>query len=237
MKGRISARGRVRTLRSRQRWAPGFHSHSWPDPARAGKPCGRDKAGVLQQGAAARAAWAPAALHLSRVRLLARRGGGRRCTLRTRRTPRRGPVADPSRRRPVAHPRQGLSEHPLQRPDADHGRQRGAPAAGVDLLHRHPPRARGRAAGRREHDVRGEPVSQPAVRAGPAQRRRPPVDVRAPAAARGAGRGLLRRGEPRRLVRPRQGLLQHARQPDGRRGRGDRQGGVAHAAGRPAAKP
>ena len=66
----------------------------------------------------------------------------------------------------------------------------------------------------RQHDVHRDAVPQHRLRARPDQARRAgQVELRAEAAGGRAGRGLLRRREPRRRVRRRQDLLQHARRP------------------------
>ena len=58
------------------------------------------------------------------------------------------------------------------------------------------------------------------------------VEVRAQARSVRAGRRVLRRRQPRRRVRRRQGLPQHARQPDDRARRRQRQGDLALPRGR-----
>ena len=55
---------------------------------------------------------------------------------------------------------------------------------------------------------------------------RGPLEVRAQALGLGAGRGLLRHGQPRLRLRRRPDLLQHPRLPHRRGGRRDRQGGL-----------
>ena len=123
------------------------------------------------------------------------------------------------------HSRQELRLHPVQRPRPDHRRQRRAAPGRLDVLDRHRPRARGRAAGGREYDVRRHALPQHALRARPhASGRSAQVEVHAHADARGAGGGLLRRREPGRGLLGRPDLLQHA-------GRAHRRGGCRHGAG------
>ena len=82
-----------------------------------------------------------------------------------------------------------------------HRRQRRAAEGRLDVLDRHPERARRRAAVVGRHDVRRHAVSQRRLRLRPAQSRRPAeVDLQAAAVGGGAGRRLLRRREPRRGV-------------------------------------
>ena len=81
-----------------------------------------------------------------------------------------------------------------------------------------------------EDDVHRHPLPQHALRARPhASRRSAQVEVHAHADARGAGRGLLRRGEPGRGLLGRPDLLQHARRAHRRGGRRDGTGSLEHA--------
>ena len=87
--------------------------------------------------------------------------------------------------------------------DRDHADEREGPAAGVDVLDGRAARPRGGADRREQHDVRRHAVPEHALRARPHEARRAEeVEVRAEAAAGGAGRGLLRRRESRRRRTP-----------------------------------
>ncbi len=127
---------------------------------------------------------------------------------------------------------QELRQHPLQRARRDQRPDGQEPQGGLDLLDRQHTRRGGGAAHRRQHDVRGGAVPQLPLRARPRQRGRAQVGLQAAGGQLGPGGRLLRPGQPRRGLRRRQDLLQHARRPDGRRGRRDRQGGLAHPARR-----
>ena len=108
--------------------------------------------------------------------------------------------------------------------------QRHPAAPRVDLLHRRAGGSPGAAAGGQEHDVRRHPVAQRALRVRPhpgglsAQVEVPPG--REPELDR---RRLLRRGQPRRVLRRRQDHLQPARRAHGRGRRGVGQGAVEDA--------
>ncbi len=103
-----------------------------------------------------------------------------------------------------------------QRPPGNHDSERLEPQAGVVVLDRRPAWTGSGAAGREQHDVRRHALPEHALRARPdATGRAGQVDVQAEAVRGRAGRGLLRRGEPRCGIRRRKGRIQHARQPHG----------------------
>ena len=89
-----------------------------------------------------------------------------------------------------------------------------AAQAGVEFLHRGPPRPRRPAAGREQHDVRGDPLPQCPLRVRPDPARlSAQMEIPARGGSQRAGHGLLRRDQPRGLLRRRQDRLQSARRP------------------------
>ena len=126
----------------------------------------------------------------------------------------------------MAHARQGLRRHPVQRPDTHHRGKRQGAARGVELLHRRPRRARGTAPGRATNDVCRHPLPERPLRVRSRAGGLPP-QVEVPTQRRRGGdrHRVLRRRKSRRRLRERPHCLQPARRPyggdRGRHGSGD----------------
>src|SRR3989441_1174364 len=106
-------------------------------------------------------------------------------------------------------------------------RDRPPPASGLELLDRRPRGPRGSAARREQHHVRRHAVPQRPLRLRPhARRLSPEVEVPPRRGPERRRHRLLRRDQPRRVLRGGQDRLQPARWPHGRDRRDDGQGAV-----------
>src|SRR2546423_1717453 len=118
------------------------------------------------------------------------------------------------RRRSVDHARPRLRGDALQPADADHRGQRGSAAARVDVLDRRPGRSRGPAARRGSYAVCRDPVPERAVRLRPhAPGLSAQVEVPPRRGSQRGGHRLLRRDQPRSVLRRREDRLQSAGRP------------------------
>ena len=120
--------------------------------------------------------------------------------------------------------RQGLCREPLQWADRYQHGQREAAAGGLELLHGRAGRPRGTTARRQQHDVRGDSLPERPLRLRP-DRGGLPAQVEIPPVREPGGdrHRLLRRDQPRSVLRAGQDRLQPARRPHrrGRRGHGE----------------
>ena len=133
--------------------------------------------------------------------------------------PPRTPTSPRRSARRMARPVARLRQHALQPARSDQRRQRGALRVAWTFSDGDAERPRGGAAGRRQHDVPGDAVSEHAYRARPDQARRADqVDVTRRTLADRDRQGVLRHGQPRRRLCQRQDHLQPARHAH-RRGR------------------
>ena len=110
-----------------------------------------------------------------------------------------------------------LRQHALQPARPDQYQERRPASHRLDIFRRRVLRPRGRAARRRQHDVRRDALPRYRLRARPHQAgRADQIDLPDQPLADGDRQGVLRRGHPRLGLRQGQAHLQHARRPHDR---------------------